>query len=425
MKRFRLIKKKNSALIILFSISILLLSWLISPVIPRMLATQSKTFNSVWETVNDNFYDPKFNGVDWKGIQSKYAPQISKTQTTDEAAIIINQMLGELNTSHTRFYTQNEPAYYQILGIFAPMNQELQKQLKNIFPSGKIEYSDIGIYTKKLNNKTFINTILDGSPAAKVGLKIGDEIINADGKPFHPIKSFAGKAGQKVTLKIQRKTNANSQQEITVTPKMFDTTTMFLDAQIASTQIIEREGKKIGYVHIWSYAGDQYQQQLEDDLIYGRLKDADALVLDLRDGWGGAPMVGLNIFLAQPGFSLTNINRNGRRSTYYSHWKKPVVMLVNEGSRSAKEIVAYGFQKAKIGSVIGTKTAGAVVAGRPFLLADGTLLYVAVANVYVDENQRLEGKGVTPDIVVPFPIEYAQGNDPQKERAITEALAKL
>ena len=200
---------------------------------------------------------------------------------------------------------------------------------------------------------------------------------------------------------------------------------MFLDAQIASTQIIERQGKKIGYVHIWSYAGDQYQQQLEDDLIYGRLKDADALILDLRDGWGGAPMGALNIFLAQPGFSLTNINRNGKRSTYYSHWKKPVVMLVNEGSRSAKEVVAYGFQKDKIGLLVGTKTAGAVVAGRPFLLADGTLLYVAVANVYVDENQRLEGKGVTPDIVVPFPIEYAQGNDPQKERAIMEALAKL
>lgn len=425
MKRFRLIRKRNSALIILFSISILLLSWLISPVIPKMLATQSKTFNSVWETVNNNFYDPKFNGVDWKAMQSKYAPQINKTQTTDEAAVIINQMLGELNTSHTRFYTQNEPAYFQILGIFAPMNQELQKQLKNIFPSGKIEYSDIGIYTKNINKKTFIYTILDGSPAAKAGLKIGDEIISTDGKSFHPIQSFAGKLGQKVTLKIQRQANANNQQEISVTPKMFDTTTMFLNAQIASTQIIERKGKKIGYVHIWSYAGDQYQQQLEDDLIYGRLKDADTLVLDLRDGWGGAPMGALNIFLAQPGFSLTNINRNGRRSTYHSSWEKPVVMLVNEGSRSAKEVVAYGFQKDKIGSIVGTKTAGAVVAGRPFLLADGTLLYVAVANVYVDENQRLEGKGVTPDIVVPFPIEYAQGNDPQKERAISEALAKL
>ena len=72
--------------------------------------------------------------------------------------------------------------------------------------------------------------------------------------------------------------------------------------------------------------------------------------------------------------------------------------------------------------MVGTKTAGAVVAGRPFLMDDGSILYVAVADVYVDGKQRLEGKGVTPNIEVPFPLEYAQGVDPQKERAIEIAL---
>jgi carboxyl-terminal processing protease len=72
--------------------------------------------------------------------------------------------------------------------------------------------------------------------------------------------------------------------------------------------------------------------------------------------------------------------------------------------------------------VVGSKTAGAVVAGRPFLMQDGSLLYLAVADVYVNGGQRLEGKGVTPDIVVPSPLEYAQGVDPQKERAIKVAI---
>jgi len=189
----------------------------------------------------------------------------------------------------------------------------------------------------------------------------------------------------------------------------------------ASTQVIEREGKKIGYVHIWSYAGDQYQQQLEDELIYGRLQDADSLVLDLREGWGGAPLTALNIYTAR-NLSVTNVLRDGRRNTYNSQWKKPVVMLVNEGSRSAKELLAFGFQQYDIGPVVGSKTAGAVVAGRPFLMQDGSLLYLAVADVYVNGGQRLEGKGVTPDIVVPSPLEYAQGVDPQKERAIKVAI---
>jgi carboxyl-terminal processing protease len=97
-------------------------------------------------------------------------------------------------------------------------------------------------------------------------------------------------------------------------------------------------------------------------------------------------------------------------------------MLVNEGSRSGKEILAYSFQRYNIGPVVGAKTAGAVVQGRSFLMRDGSALYVAVADIYLDGNQRLEGKGVTPDITVPFSVEYAQGADPQKERALAVAL---
>jgi carboxyl-terminal processing protease len=333
-----------------------------------------------------------------------------------------------LKTSHTQLYTANEPAYYQALGIFQPRIPDLRQQLKKFFPNRKIEYSGIGIFTKDINGKTFVSAILDGSPAAEAQLKVGDQLLSVEGRPFHPIQSFAGKANQNVTLLIQREhsvssgesPNSSSQQEIVVTPKMLDATTMFLDAQKASTQVIERQGKKIAYVHIWSYAGDQYHRQLEDDLLYGRLKDADALVLDLREGWGGTPASVLNIYTGR-GPSVTNVPRNGTRNTYNSHWNKPVVMLVNEASRSAKEILAYSFQRYNIGRVVGSKTAGAVVAGRPVLMSDGSLLYVAAADVYVDGEQRLEGKGVTPDIIVPFSLEYAQGADPQKEQAIDVA----
>jgi carboxyl-terminal processing protease len=98
------------------------------------------------------------------------------------------------------------------------------------------------------------------------------------------------------------------------------------------------------------------------------------------------------------------------------------VMLVNEGSRSGKEILAYGFRKYGIGPVVGTKTTGAVVAGTLFSMQDGSILYVAVQDIYLDGTQRLEGIGVTPDIEVPFSVAYAQGADPQKERAIEVAL---
>lgn len=421
MKRFRLTRNSHLAITTLISVCVMLLCWLISPVLPTRGETPSKIFDEVWQTVNDNFYDPNFNGVDWKAMRDKYQPQVTQAQSSEAVAALVNQMLSELKTSHTHFYIPNEPAYYQILGIFQPRSPDLQKQLKNLFPTGKIEYSGIGVFTKDINGKTFVSAILDGSPAAEAGLKVGDRLLSVDGRPFQAIQSFAGKAGTKVKVLIERSPDLNSQQEILVTPKMLDATTMFLDAQKASTQVIQREGKKIGYVHVWSYASEQYQEQLEEDLIYDRLKDADTLVLDLREGWGGTPISVLNIYTGR-GPSVTSIGRNGRRNTYHSHWKKPVVMLVNEGSRSAKEILAFGFQQYSIGLVVGAKTPGAVVAGRPFLMQDGSILYLAVADVYVDGKQRLEGKGVTPDVIVPRSLEYAQGADPQKDRAIQIAL---
>lgn len=421
MKRFRFLKTSRITIAAFLSVSVVLLFLVFSPVLATKGEVKATAFDEVWETVNKNFYDPNFNGVDWHAMRQKYAPQVRQAQSSEAAAALINQMLSELNTSHTRFYIPSEPAYYQILGIFQPRIPDLQQPLKKFFPNGKIEYSGIGIFTKEIDNKIFIRAILDGSPAAEAGLKVGDELLSVDGQPFQPIQSFIGKAGQKVTLLIQRSRNPESQQEIAVTPKMLDATTMFMDAMQASTQVIGREGKKIGYIHIWSYAGDQYQQQLEDELIYGRLTDADALVLDLREGWGGAPLTALNIYTAK-GLSVTNIPRNGRRYISNSTWNKPVVMLVNEGSRSAKELLAYGFQQYNIGPVVGSKTAGAVVAGRAFLMQDGSLLYVAVSDVYVDGDKRLEGNGVTPDIVVPQSIEYAEGADPQKERAIAVAV---
>lgn len=422
MKRLRLPKFDRLVTAMLISVSVLLLLWLTSP-LPKILAQpQVKVFEQVWQTVNDNFYDPNLNGVDWKAVRKKYEPQVAKTKSITEAAVVINQMLSELQTSHTRFYTSDEPEYYQLLGIFQARNPEFQKQLKKFFPKGNIEYTGIGASTKDINGKTFVTAILDGSPAAKAGLKVGDQLLSVDGRSYQPIQSFTAKAGKKVTLLIQRTPDTNTRQQIAVTPKILDASTMFIEAQQASTQVIQQNGKKIGYIHIWSNAAEPDQDKFREDLIYGRLSEADGLIVDLRNGWGGGDINYLNIFTAKAGPSITNISRNGRKFTYISQWKKPVVMIINEGSRSSKEIIAYAFQQHKIGLVVGSKTAGAVVAGRPFLMENGSFLYLAVANVFVNENQRLEGKGVTPDISVPFSVEYAQGADPQKEKAIETVL---
>ena len=373
-------------------------------------------FEEAWQTVNNNFYDPRFNGVDWKAMRQKYEPLAKQSKSVDEVSTVINRMLSELNSSHTHFYTKTEPAYYQLLGIF---KSGFLKEIKKNYPDGNINYTGIGIFTKEINGKTFINAILDGSPAAQAGLKVGDQILAADGGRYQPIQSFIN-IGKPVSLSVQRTPEPNSSKSVAVTPKQLNPSTVFLEAMRASVKVVERDRKKIGYIHVWSYASDQYQDLLQEEIAFGKLKDADALILDLRDGWGGATPNYLSIFSKEVPF-LTEVGRNGSRETLDYQWRKPVVMLVNNGTRSGKEILAYGFKRYGIGPIVGTKTAGAVLGARPFLLQDGSLLYLPVVDVFTN-GERLEGKGVTPDIEVPFQVEYAQGSDPQQEKAV-EVLA--
>jgi carboxyl-terminal processing protease len=96
-------------------------------------------------------------------------------------------------------------------------------------------------------------------------------------------------------------------------------------------------------------------------------------------------------------------------------WRKPVAMLVNGGTRSGKEVLAYGFKKYRLGEVIGTRTEGAVLAATAFLIGKGLLL-VAVEDVFVD-GERLEGVGVAPTIEVQ--------NNPTGDRQIEQAVAVL
>ena len=383
--------------------------------LPPAEGTRAETtlavFDEIWQHVRDHFYDPTLRHLDWTAIGGKYRP-LAAAASDEERSAVFNRMLAELAASHTGHYTPADPAYYQLLDIFSGA---LRRELRRLFPEGQVTYPGIGIFTQRLGDKTFISGLLNGFPAAKAGLRVGDELLAADGTPYHPLRSFTAKVNQEVTLQVRRSLE-RPPHDVVVVPEQIKPNEAFLKAMQESARIINVDGVQIGYIHVWSYAGAQYQRLLEHEIFSGALKEAEALVLDLRDGWGGAQAHYLDLFTAQ-GPTVTMVDRSGDVSVTNVKWRKPVVMLVNGGTRSGKEMLAYGFKKYGVGEVIGTRTAGAVLAGRAFLLSDGSLLLLAVADVRVD-GQRLEGLGVTPTIEVPWVVEYAQGKDPQLERAI-------
>ena len=117
------------------------------------------------------------------------------------------------------------------------------------------------------------------------------------------------------------------------------------------------------------------------------MRDADALVWDLRDGWGGAQPGYLDLFNSRaPTMQVTD--RNGDTGTVDVKWRKPVAMLINGGTRSGKEVLAYGFKEYRLGELVGVRTEGAVLAATAFLIGDSGLLLLAVEDVRVDGQRR-------------------------------------
>jgi carboxyl-terminal processing protease len=370
-------------------------------------------FDEVWQTVRDHFFDPGLRGLDWAAVKEQYAPRAAQAASMRAFAEVVNAMLDELQTSHTAFYTPLDPAYHQLLSIFAagPLGDEIRA----LYPDGAVSYPGIGIFTEEVDGQTFVSGVLEGGPAHAAGLLAGDRIEGVAGAPFEPIASFEGRVGQDVTITVQRTAGA-APMDLTVRPAQLEPEAALLTAMEQSIRLIEAGGRRVGYVHAWSYAGEAFHELLQGEVAFGALKDADALVLDLRGGWGGASPTYLNLFNPRVP-ALTQVGRDGQANTFDFQWRKPVALLVDGGSRSGKEVLAYGFKKYGLGPVGGAKTAGAVVGGRPFLIRGGMLLYLAVADTRVD-GERLEGRGIVPDVEVPFSLPYAEGRDPQLDAAV-------
>jgi carboxyl-terminal processing protease len=374
---------------------------------------EAAVFNEVWETVRQRFYDPNLHGLDWAAIRERYWPTFLAASPGDGRAAVINAMLAELGASHTHYYIQDDPAYYQLADIFSGA---LRRDLRRVFPTGEVTYPGIGIFTRADAGRLFVTGVIDGGPADRAGLLVGDEILAADGATFRPVDSFRGKVGAPVVLSIRR-TAGGPVFPLNVIPERLQPGAMFLDGLQKSARIVPGPGgARIGYLHVWSYAGFEYQRALERLISEDPLKDADALVWDLRGGWGGAQPGYLDLFDSrEPTMTLTD--QRGRMQVLNAKWRKPVAVLIDGGTRSGKEILAYGFKKYRLGEVIGTATAKAVMAATTFLMSDGSLLLLAVEDVRVD-GERLEGVGVTPTIEVPFEPAYTAGQDPQLARAV-------
>jgi len=216
----------------------------------------------------------------------------------------------------------------------------------------------------------------------------------------------------------------------------------FHEATRASASVIERDGKRIGYVHVWASVGDESGNALQAALAtlgigerQGRSRKdesgeadraskpaLDGLIIDMRGKIGGtATNAGRYLDLLDPRGPLLGSRDRSRSSRATAGMRGRTAVLIDRRTRSTAELFVHAYKRERQGPLIGTRTAGAVSAARAFTMPGGNLLYVAVSGLEID-GEVLEGPGVAPDIEVHRPVPYAQGADPVLDRAI-EVLA--
>jgi carboxyl-terminal processing protease len=374
--------------------------------------------------VEQSFYSAaRLEQVGWTAALARARASYARASDAAARTSSIRELLAALGTSHTSLYPRDDPGYWALASIFEPALPRLCA--KERLPELPVTRDDIGVFWKQVGGGWFVAGVYAGGPAAKAGLKVGDQVLTAEGNPFSPVQSLAGKAGKPVAIQVKRARDG-APLALEVTPRATRPHEEFRQASAESFRIIDHRGTRIAYVHIWAWTGGEIQQALLEMIARANAQAVDGFILDLRDGWGGAATHYLSVFFRDAPV-LESINREGKSQAFDYQIRKPAVLLINGGTRSGKETIAYGAKKHGLARLVGERTAGAVTFGQPFCLSDGSLMLLAVADARVD-GERLEGRGVSPDIEVPFELRYADGRDPQLDRALEvlsgEAAAK-
>jgi carboxyl-terminal processing protease len=377
-----------------------------APQPPALRQDNSERFDKIWRTTRDNFYDAGMKGLDWKQIGERYRERALSAKTPSEFQAVIDQMLGELHASHNGYFTDNDLEFYLLQSLF-------QNDLRGI------QVDHIGVTGVREPSGFLVKAIMEGGPAANAGVKVGDRIVSANGAPFTTVGSFRGRGGQTSTLSVKRQNQGKLQLD--VTPVKENPQRAFLNATNRSVHIIERSGKRLGYIHLWTMTNDLFKEALDNALLT-RLANTDGLILDLRDGFGGHPN-GFTDILFRPDVEWGQTGHNGRRSTNHTGYSKPMVLLINEGTRSAKEWFSYQIKKASRGLLVGKTTAGAFLGAGGFQMGSDGYLELPIVDLTVD-GKRLEGVGVSPDVIVEAEDTYGP-NDGQLRRSEELLLDRL
>ena len=341
----------------------------------------------------------------FKRAKTDYVEEVPEQKLIEYA---INGMLSSLDP-HSSYLNEE-------------MFKEMQEQTKG-------EFGGLGIEVTMDNGWIKIISPIDDTPAHKAGLKAGDYITHIDGTAVlgqtltEAVDKMRGRIGTKVKLTIRRKGQ-----------DAFDVT---LERAVVRIRSVRSEDKgNVGYIRISAFsetttndvkkAVEKAQKEHKDDLA--------GFVLDLRNNPGGLldQAVSVTDLFLDEGEIVSTRPRRPEEIQRYSATKGditkniPIVVLINEGSASAAEIVAGALQDHKRAVVVGTRSFGKGSVQTVIPVSSGIgAIRLTTARYYTPSGRSIQAKGIEPDIVIPpAHVEYFEGRfDDFAEASLPNALA--
>ncbi len=273
---------------------------------------------------------------------------------------------------------------------------------KEIQVETKGEFGGVGIQIGIKENRLTVIAPIEGTPAYRAGIKAGDAITKVNEEStkdltlMDAVQKMRGPKGTKVALTVERKGSPE--------PLVFTLMRDIIKIKSVRSRIIE---DNIGYVRL-----SQFQESTGKDLSraleeFGE-KNIQSTILDLRNNPGGLLTASVEVseLFVGPGKLIVYIKtRDGRKDEYISRAKeepqeKPMIVLVNEGSASASEIVAGALQDWGLAAIVGTTTFGKGSVQTILPLSDGSGLRLTTAKYFTPKGRSIQSTGITPDITV-------------------------
>ncbi len=374
----------------------------------RNLAEEfNQMFYEAWSQMEENYYDGGFHGLDWKKTKEYYRQFLPHLNNRADLRILLNDMLGELNSSHQGFGTTGDDE------TIALQNQTMETGIlfENDDPY-KVKY------------------VVRRSAADKKSVEVrpGDLLVSVNGEAVNKntdrnyyftvptrdreLRLVFTRNGQEVNVKIH--------PQITLFTNLYDE---WIDHN--QKRVDEKSGGRIAYGCMKNMGQGELDQFITD--MTQELNGKEALIFDLRYNTGGNVHDEVLKFLSQKTY-LNWKYRDGKLSpqSNFSPADKPIVLLTNEQSLSDAEMTSQGFKALKLGTIIGNETYHWIIFTSGIGLVDGSSVRLPSWGCYSLEGKDLERTGVQPDILVINSFEdKLNGRDPQVDRAVEELLKKL